>query len=169
MRDRRIPALVGLIIAALLLHGCVATTAGNPSADMPQESGDAMGVIKAWKAADAAYARGELAAARRGYQAVLGAQPGNVAVILRLGNIAYALGRPERARALYERGLEKAPRDARLLYNLAMLDLSRGYRNLVRYREATHPRAVANEIEAVIAMLERMADAEPRKADSGTR
>ena len=107
--------------------------------------------------ANAAYQRGDLAAALRGYLAWPGGEQ-DPDVQEKVGNCDALLGRPAQARHAYQRALVLDPGLPEVRYNLAVLELKRAQAQLIAaLPQAGKQPALQQHIQDLLAQLARMA------------
>jgi tetratricopeptide (TPR) repeat protein len=139
--SRTVRMLLAWSVAMVAVGGCAS-----------QESDRLL--LRAAHAADASYAAGDYATARRNYVEVLRAQPHHARAAVRLGAIAYREGDLTAAEQYFAGVVARDSRYANAKYNLAVVKLSQAKRLLTDYLQLAPAAPNRERVAGLIAELD---------------
>lgn len=157
---RSIARALAFTLVLLGATGCAAPGGQPENASTARTTANGEAVVRSWQQADKAYVAGQMLRARTLYEAVLEQAPDSVEVLTRLGYIYYGTGDLQKARAYFNRALDKSGGKApALLYSLAAVNLTQAHGQLLAYQNLVGPARTPVEMQAVLVAIERLAKA----------
>lgn len=144
--------LILIPILITILAGCASS-----GTDLPAKAAEGQTLTETWKAADIAYQQKEWEKSFLLYKQI-STQMEDADVEFRMGVSAFRLHYINQAEASFERTLVINPSHRKALFNLAIINMSRGYTFLNEYTKSLPEDERSSEISDVLSILEKFSN-----------
>jgi tetratricopeptide (TPR) repeat protein len=144
-----------IVFTTLLVSGCASQPQkDNIPVEIPQEFLDSS-ILVQWKIANKYYQENNWPKSYQLYKKMLETQSTDAELWFRLGVSSARQGKQDEAESAFENTLKYSPNHQKSLYNLAVINLSKGYVYLQQYLLETPPDKRDPQLEAALSTLEK--------------